>query len=282
MAKPGDPQSSDHRPAAPLGSSPAHTSASASSSLAIPDPIDDDRVGFTSAASLAGVSRGSLVAASTTDAQDDEPEQTSLFDPPGYRRSSMPPPAVTSRPEPVPAPIDVTTEVGMSSAPPSRAEASVSEASFLSEALPLASAPPGSRVRRPSAATPSVFGRAAHDKATTVEPVEGAMGLYTVYALILFAIPTGGVAAVIALIAALIRPVPDQELARSHHEYQKRTLLIAAAVALAGGVMIVVNLGVFVLLAVALWLILRGTWGLMSLVHGKPIANPNQLWINGR
>lgn len=276
MAKPGDPHSSNHTPTPPFGSSPSRTAAPEGSdrlSLDIPDHADDDRVGFTSAASLAGVTRGSGLAASAAGRPDEEPEQASLFDAP-ERQPARQPARVTS---------PATVAPPVAPAPEAIADpAHDPEASLISEALPLASAARGSRVRRTSSTKASGSGRSTRDRSSAVELAEGAMGLYAVYALILFAIPTAGVAAVIALVAAVVRPVPDQDLARSHYEYQKRTLMIAASAALIGGVMIVVNLGVFVLVAVALWLIARGTWGLMSLVHGKTIADPYQWWIGAR
>ena len=56
-------------------------------------------------------------------------------------------------------------------------------------------------------------------------------------------------------------------------------LLIGAAVALIGGVLIAVGLGVFVLFLLALWLILRGAGGVLQLKSGRPIANPGTLLL---
>ena len=54
------------------------------------------------------------------------------------------------------------------------------------------------------------------------------MGLYAVYALILFAVPTLGVSAIIALLAVTGRAGPEDPLAQSHFIYQQRTLWTAA------------------------------------------------------
>ena len=128
---------------------------------------------------------------------------------------------------------------------------------------------------RPAAARPvtakPVFGRAD----SPVAPPEGAMGLYTSYALILFAVLTLGVAALIALVAVIGRPAPQQALALSHHIYQKRTLWIAAITAALGVVLIAVNLGVFVLFLLAVWVIVRGTTGILKLSAGQAITRPN-------
>ena len=101
------------------------------------------------------------------------------------------------------------------------------------------------------------------------------MGLYTIYALILFAVPTLGVAALVALVAVIGRPAPQQGLALSHYLYQKRTLWIAAIAAALGVVLIAVNLGVFVLFLLAVWTVIRGATGILRLSAGRPIAQPN-------
>ena len=109
-------------------------------------------------------------------------------------------------------------------------------------------------------------------------PPEGAMGLYAVYALILFAVPTMGVSAVIALLAVTVRPAPTEPFALGHFLFQKRTLWIAGIGAAIGVVLIAVNLGVFVLFLMAVWVLVRGTWGVLRLASGKPVANP-KTWL---
>ncbi len=109
-----------------------------------------------------------------------------------------------------------------------------------------------------------------------IAPLEGGgMGLYAVYSLILFAVPTFGVAAVIALFAVTGRSGPSEALSRSHFVYQQRTLWAAAIAALLGVILIVVNVGVFVLFILALWLVARGAYGLLRLKAGRPIPNPH-------
>jgi uncharacterized membrane protein len=102
----------------------------------------------------------------------------------------------------------------------------------------------------------------------------GGMGLYAVYALILFAVPTLGVSAIIALFAVTGRAGPADDLSRSHFVYQQRTLWAAAVAALLGAILIVVNVGVFVLFVLALWIVARGAFGVWRLKAGQPIANP--------
>lgn len=108
-------------------------------------------------------------------------------------------------------------------------------------------------------------------------PVLG-LGLYAVYALILFAVPTLGVSAVIGLLAVTGRDGPREPLAANHFIYQQRTLWIAAVVALLGVILVVVNIGVFVLFALAVWVLLRGAYGVLTLKAGKPIRDP-RTWL---
>lgn len=108
--------------------------------------------------------------------------------------------------------------------------------------------------------------------------IDGAMGIYAVYALILFAVPTLGVSALIALVAVTGRAGPQGDVAASHFIFQQRTLWAGAVVALLGGILIAVGLGVFVLFALALWLILRGAGGVLKLKAGRPIERP-RAWL---
>jgi len=108
---------------------------------------------------------------------------------------------------------------------------------------------------------------------------EGMMGLYTVYALILFAIPTFGVSAVIGLLAVMVRDVPTHAVAASHHVFQVRTLWAAAVVAVLGVILIVVNAGVFVLFLLVLWVLMRGAWGSWLLKSRRAIPHPRSWWI---
>ncbi len=108
--------------------------------------------------------------------------------------------------------------------------------------------------------------------------VDGAMGIYAVYALILFAVPTLGVSALIALVAVTGRAGPQGDVAASHFIFQQRTLWAGAVAALLGGILIAVGLGVFVLFVLAVWLILRGAGGVLKLKAGRPIERP-RAWL---
>ncbi len=112
-------------------------------------------------------------------------------------------------------------------------------------------------------------------------PMIGGLSLYAVYALILFAVPTLGVSALIGLVAVTGRPGPDEPEARSHFIYQQRTLWAAAVAAVMGVILLAAPfaLGVPLLFALALWIVIRGAAGVWTLKSGRPIRDPGSWWI---
>ncbi|MDY6922931.1 MAG: hypothetical protein SWI22_03095 [Pseudomonadota bacterium] len=111
----------------------------------------------------------------------------------------------------------------------------------------------------------------------------GGMGLYAVYALILFAVPTLGVSAIIGLFAVTGRTGPEDPLSLSHFLYQQRTLWAAAVAVTVGLIFFLVpfGLGPAIMFIAALWLVVRGASGVWALKAGRPIANPRGWWIQG-
>lgn len=109
----------------------------------------------------------------------------------------------------------------------------------------------------------------------------GGLGLYAVYALILFAVPTVGVSAAIGLLAVTGRAGPEDDLSASHFIYQRRTLWAAAVVAVTGVILLAAPfaLGVPILFGLALWMVLRGASGVWALKSGRGIAHPRGWWI---
>jgi uncharacterized membrane protein len=97
------------------------------------------------------------------------------------------------------------------------------------------------------------------------------MGLYAIYALILFAVPTLGVSALVGLLAVTGRTGPDDGLSRSHFVYQQRTLWTAAVAVGVGLIFFMVpfGLGPAIMFVAALW----------ALKAGRPIADPRGWWI---
>ena len=207
-----------------------------------PEPHhDDDLIGFASPAALQGQTRAPA-APPPVEPPAPEPEVAAdLFAP-------APGPVVTAIPE-------ITATTPIPPPPPAPIPQWARE-------TPIAEQPVGS------------FARRGEQPPT----VDGAMGIYAVYALILFAVPTLGVSALIALLAVTGRAGPQGEIAISHFIFQQRTLWAGAVVALLGAILIAVGLGVFVLFVLAVWLIVRGAGGVLKLKAGRPIERP-RAWL---
>lgn len=140
--------------------------------------------------------------------------------------------------------------------------------------------PPPVEAARAFEASPPPVGRA---EASRVEPgmtdSPDNMKTVTLYALILFAVPTLGVSALIGILGVMGRTPPSEALARSHFVFQQRTLWAAAVAAVIGLILIVVNLGVFVLFIAAVWTLIRGVVGVLRFKAGQAMTNPQTLFI---
>lgn len=204
----------------------------------------DDLVGFSSPASLAGRSRETETVPEFMSATPNQPVKTS-------RQSE--PDLFDPRPSAAFAAVQAETTLAPVAAPASAG--SIFEPAELS-----------TKSRQ-------------HDDLMTL-PKDGA-NLFLGYALILFAVPTLGVSVVVGLLAVMRRGVPEDTLSRSHHLYQRRTLFAAAVTAVVGLVLIAAPfaLGVPVLFLLAIWIILRGASGVMTLKAGRPIRHPLGWWI---
>ena len=202
----------------------------------------DDLIGFASPASLQGRVRTPVEV---------EPEPD-LFT--ASIATSVP---VEPEPEPLPQPVEASSAPAPEAAAPERPIAAAS----IFEPSPEFSA--RSRRREP-AAIPG-----------------GGMGLYAVYALILFAVPTLGVSAIIGLFAVTGRNGPDDPMSLSHFLYQQRTLWVAAVAVAVGLIFFLVpfGLGPAIMFFAALWLVVRGAAGVWALKAGRPIADPRGWWI---
>lgn len=221
----------------------------------------DDLVGFASPASLQGRARTSEpeLEVPFSRAPDPAPEpEPDLFTASASASIPVEPePDPESAPEPAPAPAFVQPEPAEAPAAPAEpvAAASIFEPS------------PGFPDRHRRREPPAIPG--------------GGMGLYAVYALILFAVPTLGVSAVIGLLAVTGRAGPEDSLSQSHFVYQQRTLWTAGVAVLVGLIFFLVpfGFGPAIMFLAALWLVLRGAAGVWSLKAGRPIANPRGWWI---
>ena len=126
---------------------------------------------------------------------------------------------------------------------------------------------------------PAFVSRAERRRALEAEPSDRLTWALTIYALILFAVPTLGFSAILGLLAVTGRTVDASPFLLSHYVYQQRTLWGAAIAALVGLILIVVNLGVFVLFLLAVWTIARGAAGIWRLKNAQPISNPRTWFL---
>jgi uncharacterized membrane protein len=104
------------------------------------------------------------------------------------------------------------------------------------------------------------------------------MRLYAVYVLILLAVPTLGVSCLAALLAVIGRDGGQDVLESSHFTYQRRTLFGTIGAAVVGAILVVVNIGVLVLFALAIWVLARGAYGVLKLKSGQAVPNPRS-WL---
>ena len=104
------------------------------------------------------------------------------------------------------------------------------------------------------------------------------MRLYAVYMLILLAVPTLGASCLLALLAVMRRDTASDALETSHAQYQRRTVFGAIATAVIGAGLVVVNIGVIVLFAVAIWILARGAYGVLKLKSGQAVPRPRS-WL---
>ncbi|VXB69273.1 conserved hypothetical protein [Brevundimonas sp. G8] len=142
-------------------------------------------------------------------------------------------------------------------------------------------AKPEPRPETPAAPMPvtrAVRERMTTDAAPRREGPVVPMRLYAVYVLILLAVPTLGVSCLMALLAVTRRAEGQDALEASHFVYQRRTLWGAVIAAVLGAVLIVVNVGVLVLFALAIWVLARGAFGVLKLKSGQAVPNPRS-WL---
>jgi uncharacterized membrane protein len=205
------------------------------------DDHDDDLIGFASPASLEGRTR--VVEESAPD--------------------PVPEPLPEPVPEPVPEPMPAPEPEPM--AEPVRA------------ALPEPAPVEVGAIFAPS----REFSTRPRPRDEAVSIPGGGTGLYAVYALILFAVPTLGASAALGLFAVTGRARPQDALSSSHFVYQQRTLWAAAVAAVAGVILMAAPfaLGVPILFGLALWMALRGARGVWALKSGRAITDPRGWWI---
>lgn len=129
----------------------------------------------------------------------------------------------------------------------------------------------------PAPAVRAVRQRLTAESASRREAPVVPMRLYAVYVLILLAVPTLGVSCLVALLAVMRREGATDQLEHSHAVYQQRTIVGAVGAAVVGALLIVVNIGVLVLFALAIWVLARGAFGVLKLKSGQAVPHPRSL-----
>ncbi len=227
----------------------------------------DDLIGFASPASLQGRTRAPV--------PEDAPTPETIAEPDPELPRLAEPEAEPPGPETEPDLFDTPT---VRTSPPAGPEPESALAASAPE--PAGTTAPPARPRTAFEPTPGPRTRRRRRDPGADLP-GGGMGLYAVYALILFAVPTMGVSAAIGLLAVTGRAGPGDPLSSSHFIYQQRTLWAAAVATVAGLILLAAPfaLGVPILFLLALWLVLRGASGVWALKSGRAIADPRGWWI---
>ncbi|WP_209307943.1 hypothetical protein [Brevundimonas intermedia] len=214
------------------------------------DHDHDAHIGFVSPASLAGRARAPEPESEPVAEDAREP---GLFDPPELE----------------PGPFDLSGQVTRPTAPfAPRPELRPEPTSEPSVETPVA----------PTPVTRAMREQMTSDAAPRREGPAVPMRLYAIYVLILLAVPTLGVSCLVALLAVMRRDGATDALEHSHAVYQQRTLFGTFGAAVVGAVLIVVNIGVLVLFALAIWVLARGAFGVLKLKSGQAVPNPRS-WL---
>ncbi|ADG09087.1 hypothetical protein B7G68_02955 [Caulobacter segnis] len=98
------------------------------------------------------------------------------------------------------------------------------------------------------------------------------------YALLIAGPPSGGLTCVIAVILAYISRKDAPEWLASHYEFQIRTFWLGLLFAVVSGLLTVIGVGVVLMVAVGLWIIVRGIIGLSNLFKNQPYPTPKS-WM---
>ncbi|MGP1275405.1 MAG: DUF4870 family protein [Caulobacterales bacterium] len=89
-----------------------------------------------------------------------------------------------------------------------------------------------------------------------------------------------GLTAIIAVILAYVRIAEASEWAKNHYIYQIRTFWYGLAGTVIGILTIwVLGLGLLIMLATAIWFIVRAVVGLIRLSEGRTHADPRGFWL---
>ena len=104
---------------------------------------------------------------------------------------------------------------------------------------------------------------------------QNALVIYILY-LVGFVI---GITAIVGIVMAYLNRGKAGGFVESHYTWQIRTFWIALLASFVSALLFIIGIGFLLMLAVAVWVIVRVIKGLMTLQKNEPIANPQSWWI---
>ncbi len=120
------------------------------------------------------------------------------------------------------------------------------------------------------------------DRGNPIQPSESwtgptrnnVLGVYVLYLLALIS----GITAIVGLVFAYINRGKADAVLESHYTYQIRTFWIGLLYSLISMVLFVIGIGMLLMVAVAVWAIIRCVKGLMLANNNEPVPDP-QTWL---
>jgi uncharacterized membrane protein len=115
-------------------------------------------------------------------------------------------------------------------------------------------------------------------------PASGAQDTDRTYALVCYILQilsvVTGLTAIVAVILAYVRMTEAPDWIRNHYTYQIRTFWIGLAGMVIGILTFwMLGLGFLIMLATAIWFIVRAVVGLIRLTEGRSHTDPRGFWI---
>ncbi len=108
-----------------------------------------------------------------------------------------------------------------------------------------------------------------------LEPGPANMQLVYVLYLVSFVV---GITALIGIVIAYVNRGKSEPWVETHYTWAIRTFWIGILGAIVSAVLMIVAIGFLVMIAVAIWVVVRCVIGLQAVSRGEPIRNP-QSWL---
>lgn len=99
-----------------------------------------------------------------------------------------------------------------------------------------------------------------------------------VYALYLLSFLLSGIPALVGLVFAYMNRGKADAVTASHYTFQIRTFWIGFLASLVAGLLMLIAIGFPIMIAIAIWVIVRCVKGLQWSMSGQPVPNP-QSWM---